>query len=84
MGKRSLFFADKDRYERELRRLGEHNSDLKRPKKCLSAYMIFVKEVSRFSGSPLSEDKALDRGGQPNDARARCHERSRQRLEEIE
>lgn len=36
---------DKERYEKELRALESHSSMLKKPKKCLSAYMIFVKET---------------------------------------
>jgi hypothetical protein len=36
---------DKERYEKELRSLVSHSDTLKKPKKCLSAYMIFVKEV---------------------------------------
>lgn len=40
------FPVDKERYEREQKLLESHSATLKRPKKCLSAYMIFVKEVS--------------------------------------
>ena len=36
---------DKERYEKELRSLESHSDMLKKPKKCLSAYMIFVKET---------------------------------------
>jgi hypothetical protein len=36
---------DKERYEKELRSLESHSNLLKKPKKCLSAYMIFVKET---------------------------------------
>ena len=36
---------DKERYEKELRSLESFSEKLKKPKKCLSAYMIFVKEV---------------------------------------
>jgi hypothetical protein len=39
-------FIDKERYEKELRSLESYSEKLKKPKKCLSAYMIFVKEVS--------------------------------------
>ena len=39
-------FTDKERYEKELRALEQYSTNLKKPKKCLSAYMIFVKEVS--------------------------------------
>lgn len=38
--------VDKERYEKELRSLESFSEKLKKPKKCLSAYMIFVKEVS--------------------------------------
>ncbi|TNV85032.1 hypothetical protein FGO68_gene4044 [Halteria grandinella] len=36
---------DKDRYEKELKSLEAFSNNLKKPKKCLSAYMIFVKET---------------------------------------
>lgn len=36
---------DKDRYEKELKNLKSQSSNLNRPKKCLSSYMIFVKET---------------------------------------
>lgn len=36
---------DKERYERELKTLENQSSTIKKPKKCLSAYMIFVKET---------------------------------------
>ena len=36
---------DKERYEKELKSLEKFNSKIKKPKKCLSAYMIFVKET---------------------------------------
>ncbi len=36
---------DKERYEKELKALESHSTMLKKPKKCLSAYMIFVKET---------------------------------------
>ena len=38
--------VDKERYDRELRLLEGQSETIKKPKKCLSAYMIFVKEVS--------------------------------------
>jgi hypothetical protein len=41
-----LASVDKERYEKELRSLESFSDNLKKPKKCLSAYMIFVKEVS--------------------------------------
>jgi len=37
--------VDKERYERELRLLESQSDAIKKPKKCLSAYMIFVKET---------------------------------------
>lgn len=37
--------TDKERYERELRQLETQSKSIKKPKKCLSAYMIFVKET---------------------------------------
>ena len=37
--------ADKERYEKELRSLESYSEKLRKPKKCLSAYMIFVKET---------------------------------------
>ena len=37
--------ADKERYERELKLLEKQSKSIKKPKKCLSAYMIFVKET---------------------------------------
>ena len=37
-------FKDKERYEKELKSLEQFNSNIRKPKKCLSAYMIFVKE----------------------------------------
>jgi hypothetical protein len=36
---------DKERYEIDLKCLQQYSKDLKKPKKCLSAYMIFVKET---------------------------------------
>lgn len=39
------YYIDKERYEKELRSLESHSDLLKKPKKCLSAYMIFVKET---------------------------------------
>jgi hypothetical protein len=40
-----IWYLDKERYEKELRSLESFSEKLKKPKKCLSAYMIFVKEV---------------------------------------
>lgn len=37
---------DKERYDKELKGLVKFSKSLYKPKKCLSAYMIFVKEVS--------------------------------------
>jgi len=36
---------DKDRYDNELKNLDKYSKNLHKPKKCLSAYMIFVKET---------------------------------------
>lgn len=36
---------DTDRYNQEIRQLEGYSTTLKKPKKCLSAYMIFVKET---------------------------------------
>jgi hypothetical protein len=41
----NFYQIDKERYEKELRSLESHSNLLKKPKKCLSAYMIFVKET---------------------------------------
>lgn len=41
-----IIYIDKERYEKELRSLESYSQKIKKPKKCLSAYMIFVKEVS--------------------------------------
>ena len=41
-----FLWIDKERYEKELRSLESYSEKLKKPKKCLSAYMIFVKEVT--------------------------------------
>lgn len=41
-----LILIDKERYEKELRSLESYSTKIKKPKKCLSAYMIFVKEVT--------------------------------------
>lgn len=38
-------FSDKDRYEKQIKKLEGSSANLKKPKKCLSAYMIFVKET---------------------------------------
>jgi hypothetical protein len=37
--------VDKERYESEIKILVDCSDNLKKPKKCLSAYMIFVKET---------------------------------------
>ena len=41
----NIYCIDKERYEKELKSLESHSINLKKPKKCLSAYMIFVKET---------------------------------------
>jgi hypothetical protein len=51
-GKNQIFndvILDKERYEKELRSLESYSQKIKKPKKCLSAYMIFVKEVTHPS-----------------------------------
>ena len=40
---------DKERYDKELKQLEGQSESIKKPKKCLSAYMIFVKEVGDSS-----------------------------------
>lgn len=42
-----IIALDKERYWNELKALDGLSKNLYKPKKCLSAYMIFVKEVSR-------------------------------------
>mmetsp|Transcript_37127 Transcript_37127/g.56967 ORF Transcript_37127/g.56967 Transcript_37127/m.56967 type:complete len:157 (-) Transcript_37127:2626-3096(-) len=42
---KDLARKDRDRYEKEIKDLTEMSGNLKKPKKCLSAYMIFVKET---------------------------------------
>lgn len=37
--------TDKDRYEKQIKQLQGCSPNLQKPKKCLSAYMIFVKET---------------------------------------
>lgn len=44
-----IFVLDKDRYDNELKNLDKYSNNLHKPKKCLSAYMIFVKEVRKIS-----------------------------------
>ena len=46
--------VDKERYDKELKQLEGQSESIKKPKKCLSAYMIFVKEVSALSSSLFS------------------------------
>ena len=41
---------DKERYDKELRSLESFSEKIKKPKKCLSSYMIFVKEVRSDMG----------------------------------
>jgi hypothetical protein len=49
---------DKERYEKELRSLEKFSDKLKKPKKCLSAYMIFVKEVTHLHHLNANLDQA--------------------------
>jgi hypothetical protein len=41
------FFVDKERYTKELRELTKSNKTLDKPKKPLTPYMLFVREVSK-------------------------------------
>jgi len=39
------FLTEKERYDKQIKLLETFSATLKKPKKCLSAYMIFVKET---------------------------------------
>lgn len=52
--------VDKDRYQRELKQLTSMSDSIKKPKKCLSAYMIFVKEVKSIKSNINSIGQALN------------------------
>ena len=64
-------FVDKERYSKELKELARSNKTLNKPKKPLTPYMLFVREVSRLSyfeqkrTNELHLDKAESREGQP-------------------
>jgi hypothetical protein len=52
----NLKALDKERYIKELRELTKSNKTLEKPKKPLTPYMLFVREVSReihFAGSEM-------------------------------
>jgi hypothetical protein len=51
---------DRERYDKQLRQLEGFSSNLKKPKKCLSAYMIFVKETRPSIVEQYPELGALD------------------------
>jgi len=42
-----IFHLDKERYIKELRELTKSNKTLEKPKKPLTPYMLFVREVSK-------------------------------------
>ena len=42
---KELAKKDKDRYHQEIKTLSYYSDTLRKPKKCLTAYMIFVKET---------------------------------------
>jgi len=63
----TMALKDKERYRREMDEMNKikefHNidsSDLKRPKKCLSSYMIFVREVRSRVTQEFPDMNALD------------------------
>ena len=51
---------DKERYDKQLKTLEGKSDNLHKPKKCLSAYMIFVKETRPKIVEQYSELGALD------------------------
>ena len=52
--------VDKDRYDQEIKLLENKSAKLKKPKKCLSAYMIFVRETRPAIVEKHMELGALD------------------------
>ena len=42
------FSTEKNKYELKMQRMSRLGAKLKKPKRSLSAYMIFVKQVSQF------------------------------------
>lgn len=84
---------DKERFDREMDEFkvaGDQTKniqdyDAQRPKKCLSSYMIFVKEMRPKVAAELKEKSAKE-GGKPqifNHFRSllQCHESCRQKME---
>ena len=51
---------EKERYDKQIKQLEGFSSTLKKPKKCLSAYMIFVKETRPSIVLKYPELGALD------------------------
>lgn len=43
------FYVDKERYTKELKELTRSNKTLTKPKKPLTPYMLFVREVSNYT-----------------------------------
>ena len=41
----TIFTKEKEIYDKQIKQLEKFSKSLKKPKKCLSAYMIFVKET---------------------------------------
>jgi hypothetical protein len=52
--------TEKERYDKQIKQLETYSSTLKKPKKCLSAYMIFVKETRPSIVKKHPELGALD------------------------
>jgi hypothetical protein len=75
------FILDKERYDKELKNLDNFSKNLHKPKKCLSAYMIFVKEVSdSILKQTLIIDKTKDCQGKSRNGSSYSYEKSRNRL----
>jgi hypothetical protein len=51
---------EKERYDKQIKQLEGFSATLKKPKKCLSAYMIFVKETRPSIVLKYPELGALD------------------------
>ena len=81
-----IIFVDKERYDQELRNLERSSKNLHKPKKCLSAYMIFVKEVREFAGFwlKLILDKTEDRQREPRYGRVNRHEARWQQVAKLD
>jgi len=52
--------TEKERYDKQIKQLEGFSTTLKKPKKCLSAYMIFVKETRPSIVLKYPELGALD------------------------